>query len=140
MDRLGIAVALSGFFIRTGNLFNSEIIGKPANLPWAFIFERVDNIPRHPAQVYEALLYLSIFIILLILYNKKFPQSKNGVLFGYFLVMLFSVRFIIEFFKENQEAFENHFPVNMGQILSVPFIIFGVLLISRKTSGKEKLT
>lgn len=133
MDRLGIVVALSGFFIRTGNFFNSEIIGKPSTVPWAFVFVKVDAIPRHPAQLYEAILYLIVFIILLILYNKKNHQFQNGALFGFFLVMLFSVRFIVEFFKENQETFENNLPINMGQILSIPFIVLGIYFIAKKS-------
>ncbi len=137
MDRLGIVVAFSGLFIRTGNLFNSEIIGKPSEVPWAFVFERVDTIPRHPTQLYEAVLYFAVFIFLLILYKKKSRQFKNGALFGYFLIMLFSIRFCIEFFKQNQEAFENYLPINIGQILSIPFIILGICLVASKSSPKE---
>lgn len=125
MDRLVIVVALSAFFIRIGNLFNSEIIGKPTNVAWAFIFERVDMIPRHPAQLYEAISYLIIFGILWFLYKKKIEKVQQGFVFGSFLTMLFSVRFLVEFVKENQEAFENTLPFNMGQILSIPFILIG---------------
>lgn len=132
MDRLGIVVALSGFFIRLGNLFNSEIIGKPTNVSWAFIFERVDFIPRHPAQLYESILYLVIFFILWLVYERKPHKYGSGFLFGCFLVMLFSVRFLIEFTKVNQEEFENTMAINMGQILSVPFIIIGIYLIIAK--------
>lgn len=135
MDRLGIVVALSGFFIRLGNLFNSEIIGKPSDFPWAFIFERVDPIPRHPAQLYEAILYLAIFIVLWFLY-KKSNRYQNGFLFGCFLVMLFSVRFLVEFAKENQETFENALLINMGQILSIPFILIGAYLIISKSRNQ----
>ena len=132
MDRLGIVVALSGFFIRIGNLFNSEIIGQPTNVSWAFVFERVDSVPRHPAQLYEAILYFIIFIILWFLYRSKVQRFQNGFLFGSFLVMLFSARFIIEFFKENQEAFESYLPINMGQILSIPFILLGMYFLVRR--------
>ncbi|HEY5462152.1 MAG TPA: prolipoprotein diacylglyceryl transferase [Hanamia sp.] len=132
IDRLVIVVALSGFFIRVGNLFNSEIIGKPTNLPWAFIFERVDFIPRHPAQLYEAICYLIIFFILWHIYNKRGLQLKQGFLFGLFLVLVFSVRFLMEFLKENQEVFENTLPINMGQILSIPFMIVGLYFVFRK--------
>lgn len=139
MDRLGIVVALSAFFIRLGNLFNSEIIGKPSNVSWAFIFERVDMIPRHPAQLYEAVLYLIIFSILWVLYKNKIQKVKKGFLFGCFLVMLFSVRFLIEFVKENQEAFENTMVINMGQILSIPFILIGVYLMLSKSRKEENV-
>lgn len=139
MDRLVIVVALSAFFVRIGNLFNSEIIGKPTNVAWAFIFERVDMIPRHPAQLYEAISYLIIFCVLLFLYKKKIEKVHQGFVFGSFLIMLFSVRFLVEFVKENQETFENAMAVNMGQILSVPFILIGVILmISKSKRNGEK--
>lgn len=132
VDRLVIVVALAGFSIRTGNLFNSEIIGKPATVPWAFIFEKVDLIPRHPSQVYEAIAYLLIFFILWRIYWKKDNQFQRGFLFGLFLVMVFLARFLIEFSKENQETFEGSLPINMGQILSLPFILVGFYFIFRR--------
>lgn len=140
MDRLVIVVALSAFFIRIGNLFNSEIIGKPTNVTWAFIFERIDMIPRHPAQLYEAISYLVIFCILWFLYKKKIEKAQQGFVFGCFLIMLFSVRFLVEFVKENQETFENTMVINMGQILSIPFILIGVILTiskSKRNGDKE---
>ncbi len=137
MDRLGIVVALSAFFIRMGNLFNSEIIGKPSDVSWAFIFEKVDMIPRHPAQLYEAISYFVIFCILWYLYKYKATRFKNGFLLGCFLTMLFSVRFLIEFVKENQEPFENTFAINMGQILSIPFIVAGIYLMISKSRQKS---
>lgn len=140
MDRLGIVVAFSGFFIRLGNLFNSEIIGRPSNVSWAFIFERVDSVPRHPAQLYEAILYLFVFGILWLLYKNKVQKLKDGFLFGCFLVLLFTVRFLIEFVKENQEAFENSLTINMGQILSIPFILIGVYLLISKSRINKKAT
>jgi len=139
IDRLVIVVALSGFFIRIGNLFNSEIIGKQTNVFWAFIFERVDFIPRHPAQLYEAICYLFIFFILWNLYNKKVPQLPKGFLFGLFLILVFSIRFLMEFLKENQEVFENALPINMGQILSIPFILVGLYFVFRRPTSKIKL-
>ena len=138
IDRLVIVVALSGFFIRLGNLFNSEIIGRPADLPWAFVFERVDFIPRHPAQLYEAFCYLLIFFTLWIIYNRRGQQLKKGFLFGLFLILLFSVRFMIEFVKENQESFENRLLINMGQILSIPFILTGLYFVFKKSIVKSK--
>ena len=139
MDRLGIVVALSGFFIRLGNLFNSEIIGKPTTVPWAFIFERVDPIPRHPSQLYESVLYLGIFTVLYFLY-KKACRYRNGFLFGCFLALLFSVRFLVEFTKENQEAFEAALAINMGQILSIPFIVVGIYLMVSKSKNHANYT
>ncbi|MFT4155534.1 prolipoprotein diacylglyceryl transferase [Parafilimonas sp.] len=130
LDRLVIAVALAGFFIRTGNFFNSEIIGRPSALPWAVVFERVDNIPRHPAQLYEALCYLILFFVLMRLYKKY--KSASGFLFGWFLILIFSCRFLLEFVKENQESFESSMVINMGQLLSIPFIITGLIFILRK--------
>jgi len=132
MDRLGIVVALSGFFIRLGNLLNSEIIGKPSNVSWAFVFERVDMVPRHPAQLYEAILYLIIFGILWFLYKNKAQKLSDGFMFGCFLIMLFTARFLIEFVKEDQEAFESRLIFNMGQILSIPFVLIGVYLVIAK--------
>lgn len=132
IDKLVVAVALAGFFIRTGNLFNSEIIGRPADVPWAFVFERVDWIPRHPSQVYEAIAYLISFFVLWNLYLRKGIELKRGFLFGLFLLLIFSARFFIEFSKENQEAFENALPINMGQILSLPFMALGIYFILRK--------
>jgi phosphatidylglycerol---prolipoprotein diacylglyceryl transferase len=138
MDRLGIAVTLSAFFIRLGNLFNSEIIGKPTNVSWAFIFEKIDRVPRHPAQLYEAILYLAIFLILWFMYKAIANKANNGFLFGCFLAMLFSVRFLVEFVKENQESFENSLLVNMGQILSIPFILAGLYLMWVKSKRTKE--
>jgi phosphatidylglycerol---prolipoprotein diacylglyceryl transferase len=135
LDKLVITVALAGFFIRVGNFFNSEIIGKPANVSWAVVFKRVDLIPRHPSQLYEAFCYLISFIILWILYQRKRKQLQKGFLFGLFLVLIFSARFLIEFTKEAQEAFEKSLPLNMGQILSLPLIAIGIYFIL----GKPKL-
>ncbi len=136
VDRLVIVVALSGFFIRIGNLFNSEIIGRSTNVSWAFIFERVDFVPRHPAQLYEAISYLLIFFLLWGIYKKKGEFLKSGFLFGLFLVLLFTVRFFIEFIKENQEGFENALPINLGQILSIPFILIGLYFLFRNKNLK----
>lgn len=139
VDRLAIVVALAGAFIRTGNLFNSEIIGKPTDLPWAFVFERVDSIPRHPPQIYEALGYLATFILLHRFYWKGNKGKSRGFLFGTFLIAVFGSRFVWEFFKENQVAFESSLPLNMGQLLSIPLVITGIILLvraRRSTAGK----
>lgn len=132
LDRLVIVVALGGSFIRLGNLFNSEIIGKASDLPWAFVFVRVDEIPRHPTQLYESLFYFLSFIILYFIYQKKSVALKPGFLFGLFLILIFGFRFFIEFLKENQSAFESALPINMGQILSIPFVLLGLYFIFRK--------
>jgi len=139
LDRVVITVALSGLLIRTGNLFNSEIYGEPTSVAWAFIFTRDDMIPRHPTQIYEALSYLAIFIYLLGYYWKKRGKFAEGYLFGMFLILVFGVRFIIEFYKEPQVGFENEMMWNMGQWLSIPFVIIGIgiLIWSRHNSKKN---
>jgi prolipoprotein diacylglyceryl transferase len=137
LDRVVIVVALAGTFIRLGNLFNSEIIGIPTEISWAFIFTAVDNIPRHPAQLYESISYFIIFLILLFIYYKGF-EKKNGLLFGLFLVLVFTFRFFVEFIKENQSGFEEAMVLNMGQLLSIPFVIAGFIFISRSFKHKNK--
>ncbi len=133
MDRVVITVALAGFFIRTANLMNSEIIGKATDVPWAFKFVNsyvADPLtPRHPAQLYEALAYLAIFVLLFLIYQKSYKKIKEGFLFGLFLISVFSSRFVIEFFKENQSAFEQGMVLNMGQLLSIPLILWGFYLL-----------
>ena len=140
MDRLVIVVPLAGAFIRTGNLFNSEIYGRATDVPWAFLFVRdrvfdettglpLPNVPSHPTQIYEALSYLLIFAVLFIIYRKKKDEIRDGVIFGIFLILLFSARFFIEFIKNNQVPFEEGMLFNMGQWLSLPFIMIGIGLI-----------
>ncbi len=138
-DRIVIATALAGFFIRFGNLMNSEIIGKPTDLPWGFKFYRdfefnVSGDPamvlaRHPSQLYEALSCLIIFSFLLWVWNKKKEQTQHGLLTGLFMIILFTLRFFYEFLKENQSAFEDQLSLNMGQILSIPAVIFGIIVL-----------
>ncbi|RLD61256.1 MAG: prolipoprotein diacylglyceryl transferase [Bacteroidetes bacterium] len=128
MDRVVIVVALAGSLIRMGNLMNSEIIGNPTTVSWAFIFERVDNIPRHPAQIYESLSYLILFVVLYRLFVKTDIAKKQGLIFSIFLVVLFIARFIIEFFKAPQVNFEKYMTYDMGQWLSLPFIVVGVVM------------
>ncbi|MGJ1198344.1 prolipoprotein diacylglyceryl transferase [Sphingobacterium spiritivorum] len=137
-DRLVIVVPIAGAFVRLGNFFNSEMIGPPTDLPWAVVFKNIDNIPRHPGQLYEALAYVIIFIVMWYLYNKK-SILKPGYLFGIFLVLLFGARFVLEYFKIDQEDFEKNMLFNMGQILSIPFILAGFYLIFRKPKeGQSK--
>lgn len=129
LDRIVIVVALAGFFIRIGNLMNSEIYGIETNLPWGFIFVRAgETVAKHPTQIYEALSYLAIFGLLHTLYWHKSVKLKEGYLFSIFLILLFTVRFLIEFIKEVQVEFETGMTLNMGQWLSVPFIIGGLIL------------
>lgn len=136
LDKMAIGVPVTGAFIRFGNFMNSEIYGKPTNGNWGIVFERDDMIPRHPTQLYEAFAYLLIFGIVLYLYKTERLRKADGFIFGWFLTLMFVARFIIEFFKENQESFENNMIINMGQILSIPFILIGVALIIWK-SKKE---
>ena len=131
LDRIVIVVASGGFFIRLGNLFNSEIIGKPSEVPWAFVFTRVDNIPRHPAQLYESIAAFIVFLILFYLYKNKRDKWNDGFLFGMFLVLIFTFRFFVEFLKEVQSSFEEGLILDMGQLLSIPFVILGIVFIFR---------
>ncbi len=126
IDLIAVVAPLAGGFIRIANLMNSEIIGMPTSKSWAFVFERVDNIPRHPAQLYEAIAYFSIFIIMIVLYKMKREKLKNGFLFGLAVVLIFIARFFIEFIKERQVAFEENLKLDMGQILSIPYILIGI--------------
>jgi prolipoprotein diacylglyceryl transferase len=142
MDRIAVVTALAGFFIRMGNLMNSEIFGKKTSLPWGFIYTKASEAsqrtdPRHPTQIYEGLAYLLIFAILMWVYYRKDGKPKEGILISLFLLLVFGVRFFVEFLKEPQVGFESGMPLNMGQLLSIPFIIAGatgVYLLSRKKS------
>ena len=126
LDRIAIVVALSGFFIRTGNLMNSEIYGVETTLPWGFVFLRNDETaPKHPTQIYEGLSYLLIFVLLLWLYWRKKGGHIQGSLISLAMILIFVARFFIEFLKEDQVAFEAGMNLNMGQWLSIPFIIIG---------------
>ena len=143
LDRIAIAIPLAGSMVRIGNLMNSEIYGDVTNLPWGFIFVRVgETMPHHPTQLYEALSYLALFFLLHYLYRRKLPTLRRGTLFGIFLVGLFAARFLIEFIKEPQVRFEENMLLNMGQWLSVPFIVAGVVFLwwSRKYGKPENKT
>ena len=126
IDLIAVVSGLSFGFIRLGNFMNSEIIGMPTTLPWGVIFERVDNLPRHPAQLYEAISYFIIFAAMMILYKKRRDRLRNGFFFGLGSVLFFTARFVIEFVKEDQVGFEERMIFNMGQLLSIPFIIAGI--------------
>lgn len=143
-DRIAVVAALSGSLIRLGNLFNSEVFGKPTDLPWGFVFELAPDaglLPRHPTQIYESLFYLVVFVVLYRLYEAKrvqisnlrtaSAQAANGDLLGLFMILVFGFRFFVEFLKENQSSFENALPLNMGQLLSIPFVVIGLFLFMR---------
>ena len=147
LDNIAIATGTTACFIRLGNLMNSEIIGKVTDVPWAFIFERVDNLPRHPGQLYEAIAYAILFFIMWAIYkrsrknpstntqhptpNTQYPQVGTGWYFGFCLFYIFTFRFLIEYTKDVQEAWEADMLFNMGQLLSVPFIIIGLYCMLR---------
>ncbi len=129
LDRVVVPTALTASFIRIGNLMNSEIYGHQTDLPWGFIFAwNGETFPKHPTQIYESLAYLFIFIILLLVYKKRKGVIPRGLLLGMFLVLVFGFRFLIEFIKNPQVNFETSMLINMGQWLSLPFIITGAYL------------
>lgn len=133
-DRICIVGALAGAFIRFGNLMNSEIFGKPTAVPWAFVFLRdheFSQVPRHPTQLYEALSYLILFVGLFWYWRNYRSQAVSGTMLGIALVWVFSLRFVWEFYKENQVTFEDSMSFNMGQLLSVPAILLGLILLLR---------
>lgn len=140
IDLIAVVVGLLGLFIRLGNFMNSEIIGIATTKTWGVIFERVDNIPRHPAQLYEAICYFIIFTIMMILYKRMRDRLKNGFFFGLVLVLIFVARFIIEFVKENQVGFEDGMTINMGQLLSLPYIVVGIGFMIYGLSKTKKLS
>jgi len=135
-DRLAIPCLLAAALIRVGNFFNSEILGIPSNLRWAVVFPRVDNIPRHPAMLYEAAAYVLVFCALYVAYWKTAIIQFPGRVFGAAIAICPFARFMIEFVKENQVPFESRLPLNMGQLLSIPFVLVGIYLIyaSRRVS------
>lgn len=138
LDRLVVVVALGGAFVRLGNLFNSEIYGVETSLPWGFVFERNgETVPKHPTQLYESLSYFLIFGVSIWYYIRKKGQFKTGTIFGWWLVALFGVRLLIEFVKNDQVDFEAGMALNMGQLLSLPFIIGGFTIAW--LAYKEKL-
>ena len=146
LDRIGILVAISGALVRIGNFMNSEIFGRPTSLPWGveFVLSNEWNtlykgLPCHPTQLYEALAYLIIFVVFLWLYYRKnLAQRRPGAMFGIFLIALFGIRFLIEFIKNPQEDFEVGMILNMGQLLSIPFIVAGCVLLYRAYRAHEK--
>ena len=138
-DRLIVVVPFASFMIRFGNLMNSEIIGEPTNVSWAFVFHQVDELPRHPTQLYEAIFYFFLFILFYWLWKNKRNDFGKGFMFGLFCVLMFGFRFGMEFMKENQEAFEASLPINMGQILSIPFILVGLYMMYRSKQESKHI-
>jgi prolipoprotein diacylglyceryl transferase len=125
LDNIAIATGTTACFIRLGNLMNSEIIGRATDVPWAFVFERVDMVPRHPGQLYEAIAYALLFALMWFIYRKRQQFVGTGFYFGLCLFYIFTFRFFIEYTKEVQEAFEEGLMFDMGQLLSIPFILIG---------------
>jgi len=138
LDRLAIPTASFAFFVRMGNLMNSEIVGNHTLGPWGVVFTRVDTLTRHPAQVYEALSYLVVFIVLTAMYLIPKKKFKTGMLFGVFLTLVFTARFVIEFVKVPQAAYANDFYLSTGQVLSIPFLIIGAFLIVKALINAKK--
>ncbi len=136
LDRLAIPVALAGFFIRIGNFFNSEILGRASDVPWAVVFKdglglspEEKLIPRHPVMLYESLCYGCIFVLLLLVYRKYKERTPRGLLIGLFFITVFTARFVLEFFKLRQAAFAENLPLSVGQMLSIPLVIAGIVLL-----------
>ncbi|MCL1092705.1 prolipoprotein diacylglyceryl transferase [Shewanella kaireitica] len=138
LDRLAIATAIFGFFVRMANFVNSEILGLPTDKPWGIIFERVDMLPRHPAQLYEAIAYLSIFALLWCIYRMTAMKQKHGAIFGLFLVLVFSSRFVIEMVKVKQAVYADTWTFSAGQLLSIPFLLVGIALLVTPYLRKAK--
>ena len=143
LDRIVAPIAIAGCFIRLGNLVNHEIVGNPTDLPWGFIFNKestnlmidtngdgiVEHVPRHPAQLYEAISYVFIFIVLMYMYWKTKAKEKQGLIFGVFLILLFGARFLVEIVKVGQADRDAGLIINTGQWLSIPFVLFGIVLL-----------
>lgn len=144
-DRIVITVALGGAFIRLGNLMNSEIIGRQTDLPWGFIFMNADyrgltepfKVPRHPAQLYESLSCFVLFFFLLWFWNRHKEKTPRGSMLGIFLIWVFTLRFLYEYVKENQVAFEDTLFLNMGQILSIPAVLLGAYFLVRSFQNRS---
>lgn len=131
-DRIVVPTALVGGLIRLGNLFNSEIYGHHTDLPWGFVFVRDgQTVASHPTQIYEALVYFALFALLMYMYWRRNDEERPGLLFGTFMIICFFSRFLIEFVKNDQEAFEADMALNMGQILSIPFVLLGIFFVVR---------
>jgi len=150
LDRAVVIVPLAGAFVRLGNLMNSEIVGKTADVAWAFYFPRYDCAPpydcdvgmitpRHPSQLYEAFFYILLFVFMFVLFSRMKSRLKEGTLLGIFLILLFGFRFLIEFIKDVQVNFEQGMAIKMGQILSIPFILAGIVIVLASMKWGRKI-
>jgi len=139
LDRIAIPSLFGGALVRIGNFFNSEIIGMPSKVPWAIVFERIDTMPRHPAQLYEAAAYLLLFSTAIYLYRSGSVKRMPGLMTGFYFASVFSARFFIEFVKTRQAAYGIDLPLSVGQMLSIPFIAAGItlLVVSLKRGYRE---
>ncbi len=137
-DRVVIPVAIGGAFVRTGNFFNSEIVGKPTELPWAVVFEQMDMLPRHPTMLYEALLSVGVFILLWVMYKRYEGRPPEGSIFGTFLITLFTGRILLEYTKVTQAHFAEGWAFSMGQWLSLPLVLAGIWLLWKKVSWERE--
>jgi phosphatidylglycerol---prolipoprotein diacylglyceryl transferase len=129
LDRLSFPCTMSGCFIRIGNFFNSEILGTVTTEPWGIVFARVDDLPRHPVQLYEAFCYAMIFLLLLVVYKKTYNKPIKGLLFGSVITLVFLVRFVLEFVKTEQAMYSTNLPLTTGQLLSIPFLLGGIACV-----------
>lgn len=139
LDAIAIVLPLGGTFIRLANLMNSEIIGVPTDVPWAFIFRQTDDLPRHPAQLYEAISYFIIFLSVYFIYRKNIFKIGKGFYFGISILLIFIMRILIEFIKVDQVEFEHGMILNMGQLLSIPFVLLGLFFIIKSILEKGKI-
>lgn len=137
MDAIAGPCLFVGSLIRIGNFFNSEIVGKVTDVPWAIVFERVDPLPRHPAQLYESIGYFTIALILAWMFRFKVKKLKAGSVLATAIILSFTFRFFIEFVKDNQSTISANLPINMGQLLSIGFVSFGVILLLKIRSKKD---
>ncbi len=141
LDRIVLVIPLAGSFVRVGNLMNSEIVGEPANIPWAFVFKRLGETPLHPTQLYEAIFYFIMFFAFYFIYTKFKSNWKDGTFLGWFLIVLFLFRFLIEYTKTEQVEFQGWTEtIKMGQLLSIPFVILGIYFLAKGYGwfGKNK--
>lgn len=139
LSRTAIAGTVIAASVRIGNLFNSEILGLPSDKPWAIIFAKVDMVPRHPVQLYEAISYIIMFVLLITIYRKVTPAFATKIIPGVFLVTMFTTRFFLEYTKTRQAAYTTDLPFTTGQMLSIPYIILGILWIiwAFKSTSKD---
>jgi phosphatidylglycerol---prolipoprotein diacylglyceryl transferase len=141
-DKIVVVVPFASMLIRFGNLMNSEILGKPTDVPWAFVFPTEDKmlLPRHPAQLYEAVFCLFLFILMYWLWKNKRSRFASGFMFGLMCVLFFTERFFVEFLKEPQEEFEKAMALNMGQLLSIPFVLMGLFFMWRAVKRQKAVS